>query len=229
MGVEITGTSAGSARLLRAAAGWPGNNDSDDLEVAGIRRHGRVAAIVFRPDQAEIARRAGAGQPAITDLATLDALLNLPLDLPVPRDGLHVRERAALRRLPPGAIESDPAGQIVRRTRPPLLVVLALVSVNTWETGIRAAAEYNQYCRCAMLLPGEPAELDAMLQASFYGVGVGVAARNADVRELLPPGPFTRRAMNPAHWAFAEHVYTRLDTYRPPEPHGQLVLGDELE
>jgi hypothetical protein len=200
------------ARLARAAAAWPGEPDGPGVEVAVIRRNNRQAAIAYRLDEVEHARRTAAAQAPITQPWQADALMGLPLDLPVPLESLTERERRELHRLPPGAVEYDGL-TVVRRARPPVRVAFALVSTQHWRTGLSAAGEYAPFCRRAMLLPAEPAEPLAVLEASAYGIGVGLADRHG-VRELLAPEPYERHRHSPAQWTFVEQVYAQLPVHQ---------------
>jgi hypothetical protein len=201
---------AKTSRLQRAAAAWPGEPAGPGASVAVIRRDQRQVALAYRLDVDEHARREAVGQAPITQLWQADALLNLPADLPVPLESLTDRERRELHRLPDGAVQRD-GMNVIRRARPPLTATFALVSVQHWRTGLSAAGEYAPYCRRAFLLPAAPAEEEALLEASYYGIGVGLADRTG-VRELMVPGPYKQMRVTPAQWTFTEQVYAQLPT-----------------
>lgn len=201
------------SRLQRAAVAWPGQPGGLGMEVAVMRRNNRQVAVAYCLDVTEHVRRTTVRQVPVTQLWQADVLMGLPLDLPVPLESLTERERREVHRLPAGVVEYDGLC-VVRRARPPLTVTFALVSARHWRTGLVAAGEYAPYCRRAMLLPAEPVEPHAVLEASVYDIGVGLVNRHG-VRELLAPGPYERHRHSPAQWAFVEQVYAQLDLRTP--------------
>ncbi|WP_410570472.1 hypothetical protein [Amycolatopsis sp. cmx-4-61] len=196
---------AKTSRLQRAAAAWPGEPAGPGTSVSVIRPEPAPGRRRLPPRRRRAhVRREAAGRAPITQLWQADTLLNLPANLPVPLESLTERERRALHRLPPGAVEHD-GMNLIRRARPTLTVTFALVSVQHWRTGLAAAGEYAPYCRRAMLLAAAPAEEEALLDASLYDIGVGLADWTG-VRELMAPGPHKRLLVNAAHWTFTEQV-----------------------
>jgi hypothetical protein len=199
--------------LLRAAAAWPGQPGGPDTRVALIRRNGQHAAVVYRLDVDEHVRRQAAGQAPLTEPWQADALMDLPVDLPVNLlDSLSEGERRQLLRLPTGAVVYH-GMTVIRRARPPLTVTFALISTPDWNAGLSAAGRYVPHCRRAMLLPAEPTATEALFEASLYNIGVGLI-RGDGVHELLAPGPYRRWRFKPAQWTFVEEVYAQLDDLR---------------
>lgn len=157
-------------------------------------------------DPVEHQRRQDAGVGAVTDLATLVVLLNLPLGSLIPWHALGHRE---VRRLRPirGAVTNDGDG-VCRLLAPVATVSLVVVSRSRWREGLIAAAAFAPFASRVLLLPRAPRrELTAKLcEADFYGVGVWVGTVDEhDV--LLPPEPWRRRYFRAAGWRFTERAY----------------------
>jgi hypothetical protein len=187
------------------------------VQVLGVRAW--VAAAV---NDAEWQRRERAGLGGLTGLDVLDGLLGLPLNVPIPVQALTGRERRLVQRLSPGVVDQHD-GVLVRRAEPVLEVVLAVVFARAWAAGLVRASAFASYCPRLMVLPSRPAD-EALVcaQASYYGVGISVAAGN-DYLMLVAPEPVAERRVTAAGWWFAEEVYQQL---RGVQPAGQATLED---
>ncbi|MET8871956.1 hypothetical protein [Nocardia sp. NPDC004604] len=101
----------------------------------------------------------------------LDALMGLPIAMPIDLASLTERERHALPRIPDGTVDES-AGTIVRRVVAPLIVDFALVPARNWKTGLRKAGAFAPFCARAITWRPCPPDLDdTMMQATFSGIG----------------------------------------------------------
>jgi hypothetical protein len=177
-----------------------------------LRPFRTLAGVVYRPDQAEVARRRGHGVGSFTEIEMLDALMGLPIGSPISWNELTNAERALVDRAPSGAIERR-GGQVVRRAVAPLSVLFAVVAANDWHAGLRRAGQFAPFCARAMLLPALPADWeDARTQASYFGIGVGMFV-DGQLRMLVTPRPYVRKRHTPAQWWFAEEAYRQISEY----------------
>lgn len=204
---------AGLAQAMRAAATAApvagGVGDLARYPTAMVRVFGAVAGVAYRSDPAEMTRRRAVGCGAITGRAELDALMNIPVGVPVDGRALSERERRLLQRLPRGAVETD-GSRLVRRAVAPLLVTFAIVGARSWQEGLVKAGRFAPFCARAMLLATPPSDLDdAAVQASFYGIGVGVVTAER-LRMLVDPVPYVRHRHTSAQWRFAEEIYRQV-------------------
>lgn len=168
---------------------------------------GTRAWMAYRRDEAEWRRR-GSSAPLLR-LDQLDALMNLPAALPVPRTGISARDQRLLRRLPAGSVDWSDA-TVTRRAVPPLTPMLAMVRSRQWMEGLTAASRFAAYCRRLVMISELPEDLDvALAQASFYGIGVALAS-GANPRILVEPEPLADWHPTPAWWWFSEEVYRQV-------------------
>jgi hypothetical protein len=174
-----------------------------------VRMFGSVAGVVYRTDEAEVARRRVQKVEPLIELDVLDGLMGLPVGVPVAVVDLTERECARLRRIPHGAVEHD-GDLVVRRAVAPLSVHFALVGARDWRVGLTRAGRFAPYCARAVLLPAAQAEWgDVRAQASFFGIGVCVFAEG-QLRVLVEPRPYVRMRHTPAQWWFVEETYRQI-------------------
>jgi hypothetical protein len=173
-------------------------------------RAGEPVSAFCALDAREHGRRVSAGMAAVTDLAVLDALLALPLGMPVSASSLSARLRALLRKAPVGAVRYEQT-DVVRLAYAPLQVRRVEVTVlRSWRTALRRASQFSQYTQRVLVLDSVPRDVDDLtLQASFYGVGV-VLGEQPEREQLVASQPFVVRRHSPARWAFAEECYGLL-------------------
>lgn len=189
---------------------------------APLRTFGTLAGVVYRPNQAEVARRRSQRVGSFTEMDVLDVLMGLPAGLPIARTELTDLERALVDRAPGGAIEHR-GGEVVRRAVAPVSVLFALVAANDWHAGLKRAARFAPFCARAMLLPALPPDWDdARTQASYFGIGIYTFV-DAQLRMLITPRPYVRRRHTPAQWWFAEEAYRQLSEYENGAKPAQLT------
>jgi hypothetical protein len=176
---------------------------------AVVRLFGAAAGVAYRPDPAEIARRAVVGLGAISQRDVLDVLMGLPAGLPVAAGSLTTRDQRVLRRAPYGAVERH-TDHLVRQAVPPVSARFAVVAARSWREGLVKAGRFAPFCARAILLPTPPVDLDdARMQASFYGIGLCVFIAGT-LRMLVDPQPYIRQRHSSAQWWFTEELYRQL-------------------
>ncbi|WP_370945335.1 hypothetical protein AB5J62_40640 [Amycolatopsis sp. cg5] len=207
----------GVAEAVRAAVtNTRAFSELESCPSARVRLFGAAAGIAYVPDAVEVARRETMGIGAITQRGVLDALMGLPVGVPVSEADLNGREQQLLRRAPGGIVECDAGGRLVRRAIAPMSVRFALVAASTWREGLRKAGRFAPFCARAMLLATPPADLeDARAQASFYGIGICVFSAG-ELQVLQDPQPYVRQTHTSAHWWFAEEIYRQLELTASP-------------
>jgi hypothetical protein len=207
-------TSDDVSHLAKAAAlhdlgqGLPSRIPAATLTVRGV-----VATLVYRLDPGEHARRSAHGLLAVTDLEQLDALLDLPVGLPVPKGELRRQDSVVIGQLPPGCV-SAAGGAVTRQIRRPLCVDLAVVTSDDddWRSGLRKAGQFSTYCTRLLAMTGIPDDIaDARDEAAYYGIGLVVNA-SGDPAIALPPQRFIPTAHTAAGWRFTEQVYSEVVT-----------------
>lgn len=209
-------SAAGLASAVHAATNA---SEAVDLgaELAGgksalLRTFGTLAGVVYRPDQAEVARRRVHGMGWCTEIEILDTLMGLPVGLPVAWNQLTDAERALVARAPRGSIERRDE-LVVRRAVAPVAVLFAVVAANDWHAGMKRAGQFAPFCARAMLLPALPADWeDARTQASYFGIGICMFV-DAQLCMLVTPRPYVRKRHTPAQWWFAEAAYRQISEY----------------
>ncbi|MGC4938252.1 hypothetical protein [Kribbella sp. DT2] len=174
-----------------------------------VELFGGVAGVVYREIQSEVQRRLIGGTAGVVQLDVLDTLMNLPDGFPVQLATLDADELAVLAQLPPGVVEISV--DLVRRVlTAPLAVDLAVVGAQDWRSGLKAAGRFAPYCERAVLLRQLPQDLpDAAVRASFYGVGLFLAASEG-FEMLVEPRPYVRHRHTAAQWQFAERVWQQV-------------------
>jgi len=177
-----------------------------------LRTFGTLAGVVYRSDQAEVARRRAHGMGWCTEIEMLDALMGLPAGLPISRNELTNAERTLVDRAPSGSIERR-GGQVIRWAVAPVSVLFAVVAANDWHVGLRRAGQFAPFCARAILLPALPGDWeDARTQASYFGIGVCMLV-DAQLHMLVTPRPYVRKRHTPAQWWFAEEAYRQISEY----------------
>ncbi|MGI5169508.1 hypothetical protein ACQEU3_34675 [Spirillospora sp. CA-253888] len=172
--------------------------------VRGMVR-GVPATVLYRLDQTEMERRAGAGSGPVPSLEGLDVLMQLPLGLPVPRSVLPSADRRVLERLPDGCVEFA-GDDVVRRATRPLAVEAAAVSHRQWRRGLERAGVFGAYCTRLLALRGVPEDLaEAQVWAGYYGVGL-VVRDGAHAVVVTEPKVFRPECVTAAGWLFTEQV-----------------------
>ena len=162
-------------------------------------------------NNAEWWRRERVGPHALTRLEVLDGLLGLPLGLPVPLQALTTHERQIVSRLPDGVAEQR-RDVVIRRAEPVVECFFAIVFARTWSAGLADALKFAPFCARLTVLESRPAdEPGACLEASYYGVGLAVQAKN-DHTMLVSPEPLARRRVTAAGWWFTEETYRQIRT-----------------
>lgn len=170
---------------------------------------GARAWLTASVNNAEWRRRERVGLNALTRLDVLDSLLGLPLGLPVPLQGLTRHERRIVSRLPPGVVDR-PGDLVIRRAEPVVECFFALVFARTWSAGLVDALKFAPFCARLTVLESRPAdETEACLEASYYGVGLAIQAKN-DHTMLVPPEPLVHRRVTAASWWFTEETYRQI-------------------
>jgi hypothetical protein len=201
-------------------AGLAGENS------ALLRTFGTLAGVVYRSDQAEVARRRAHGMGWCTEIEMLDALMGLPAGLPVSRNELTNGERTLVDRAPSGSIERR-GGQVIRWAVAPVSVLFAVVAANDWHVGLRRAGQFAPFCARAILLPALPGDWeDARTQASYFGIGVCMLV-DAQLDMLVTPRPYVRKRHTPAQWWFAEETYRQISEYENGAKPGRSAKARE--
>lgn len=163
------------------------------------------AHLVYSLDEIEVARRRAVGLGAIADRAVLDALMSLPIGMPVPVASLSDRDARLVRRAPRGAVEVR-AGVVTRRAVSPVVPHLATVPAKAWRLGLVKAGRFAPFCSRSMRLERRPRDAeDAFMQASFWGVGIVLPEG-----EMVTPEPHVRHRHTAAYWWFSEQLYRQV-------------------
>lgn len=196
---------------------WHSSVEPDSLQLLstvwhGARSAGSVADALVTHDATEQTRRREFALGAVTSLALLDALLNLPLGVPTHRDDLAPYAREMLWRAPAGVVELDGAW-VSRLLVPPLTVVAAVVRTVTWRRAIQHAGRFAPFTQRLLVFDRVPAP-ELTWEANVAGVGVW-AVVDGETREVCRPEPFVRRYWKAAGWRFAEHAYAAWLTSTP--------------
>lgn len=157
-------------------------------------------------DDGEHRRRQHAGMGALTSLTVLDAMMNLPLDVPVRRSDISPYALARIGRADAALVVVE-ADWVTRVGRPPLTVLGALVSAPSWRDALRRAVAFGPFSQRIVVLDRAPTNIDLLLwEAELAGVGVWLSD-DASTNELLAPEPFRLRYLKAATWRFAERAY----------------------
>jgi hypothetical protein len=167
---------------------------------------GATADAVCIMDGAEHLRRQRAGMGAVTSLTVLDAVMNLPPDIPVRRADISPAALARLKRTGAGLVVVEP-DWVTRIGRPPLTVLGAVVTGMSWRAALRRAVAFGPFAQRIVILDRAPASIDVLLwEAQLAGVGVWLTV-SGSMSELMAPEPFQLHFLKAATWRFAERAY----------------------
>jgi len=163
------------------------------------------AVLEMDPIRDEIERRAAIGLGGILRESLLEALLTLPVDLPVPVGALDASTVRTLMAAPAGCVDfTDEI--VVRRAVSPIRVLSAGVCAATWSDGLSQAGQFASYCSRYAVLTSDSDDLDrAVMEARYYGIGLATMTDgSASLTWLIPPAPFRATRETVASWHFAE-------------------------
>jgi hypothetical protein len=187
--------------VLRAASA---NDSPAAWRVSAPARRTR-AVLEMDPVLDEIERRAAIGLGGILNKALLEALLNLPVDLPVPIQALDTRTIRTLTAAPAGCIDFS-NDVVVRRAVSPIRVLRAGVCAARWSDGLSQAGQFASYCSRYAVLTSDTADLDhAVMEARYYGIGLATMIDGPEsLKWLVHPALFRPTRETVASWHFAE-------------------------
>jgi hypothetical protein len=182
----------------------------DEHRFCPVRMFGVTAWLTVSINTSEWRRRERYGLGALTGLEVLDGLLGLPLGLPVPTEALTARERQLVRRVPHSVVVQCADATVIRRAEPVLECSLAVVFARSWSAGLADASKFAPFCQRLTVLESCLAEeMEACLEASYYGVGLLARTENKHVM-LVPPEPLIGRRVTAAGWWFTEETYRQI-------------------
>jgi hypothetical protein len=183
----------------------------DGVLTAPLQLKGSNAWVFYRYDENERARRHRVGAERLDRMDALEALLQVPVGLPVPLASLAEPLCRAIGALPGGAaVVGD--GQVTRNAVRPLAVDLVVVrsSGRNWRDGLKRAGRFAPFSRRALLIDPPSEEWETLLlEAAFYGIGILIPA-GGGVELVLEPRAYRPRRHTAAAWRFVEQVYQRL-------------------
>jgi hypothetical protein len=191
---------------------WAASEDATPgaLHVAADTRRTR-ALLELEPVLDELERRAVVGLGAILSRSLLDALAELPTDVPVPLARLSAAIVAQLQTMPAGCVEFD-GRSVVRHAVPAVRVLSAGVCSGSWADGLRQASLFASYCsRYAVLTSSRFDRERAQMEARFYGIGLATMLNGAEsFTWLVEPEQFKATRQTTASWLFAESALDAL-------------------
>lgn len=183
-----------------------------DLIAGGAVTAGAVGDAVVVRDDAEQDRRRQVGLGAVTSLWLLDAVMSLPLGMPVRISDISRTPWDDLRIAPTGVVAIDD-GWVTRLLSPPLTVVAAVVRGTGWRRPLQRVGQFSPFAQRLIVLDKIPPPR-LMWEAQVAGVGVWTVEEGQPV-ELCAPEPFKRRYWKPAGWRFTERAYAASLSARP--------------
>lgn len=175
----------------------------------GAHAAGSVADALVIHDRVEQARRQACGLGAVTSLALLDSLMNLPAGEPVRVRDLSEDTWHQVLGAPIGAVEVD-GGWVTRMLTPPLTVVAVLVRETAWRPALRRAGRFHPFAQRLVLVDQVPSP-KLTWEAQVAGIGVW-ADLGGQPHEVCRPEPYVRRYWKAAGWRFAENAYKAATT-----------------
>ncbi len=163
------------------------------------------ALLEMDPVLDEIERRAAVGLSSILSMRLLEALRDLPADLPVPRDSLTAETLKVLSTSPAGCVEFVDEC-VVRLAVPPVQIVSAGVCASSWQEGLRQASQFASYCtRYAVMTSDRFDEETASMEARFYGIGLAAMVDGPEsFAWLVAPETFRPSRETAESWHFSE-------------------------
>lgn len=181
--------------------------------VHALRLWGSDTLLFRRLDQREHDRRHAAAAGRLDRIGPLEALMALPVGIPVPLRSLDQRLRKAVRALPVGAAEVAD-GSVTRLAVRPMRAELAVVRARSWRDGLEAAGRFAPVCRRAMLLERETKGLDQLqVEAAYYGIGV-LMPREQGLEMVVEPALYRPARHTAAAWLFVEEIYQQIEQGR---------------
>lgn len=183
------------------------------LVPGGAVSSGHVADAVVSVDKVEVARRRACGLVSVESLTALDALLSLPLGVPVGLSDVGERLGRVVQNAAPGVVDVVD-GTVVRRLRVPLTVHGVVVQGRPWAAAMRAAHSFGPFAQRVVVVNKVPSSVQ-LWDAQLCGVGVWVSPGSAldgadEVGVVLAPSPFRASQFKAVGWRFAERAMTRL-------------------
>ncbi|WNV87639.1 hypothetical protein [Umezawaea sp. Da 62-37] len=177
-----------------------------DARSVRVRILGTTATIVHRRDDVEHERRRRMGLADVKSMELLDVLMDLPHEAAVTRSSLSPAVLRVLQRAPAGVVRMD-STSVTRLVSPAVTPVLAVVYASRWRDGLERASEFASYIPRMFVVPEAPSNsLEALAEASWYGVGVAVGPRSAPTM-VLEPEPLSDWQPTTGWWWFCEQVY----------------------
>ncbi|MEV5755279.1 hypothetical protein ACIQHU_25425 [Streptomyces tendae] len=193
--------------------------------LVGLRLRGQQVQAAVTVFADEVRRRFSAGLGAVDSRTLLNALHDLPVDLPVPRSTLDAHVLRTLHTAPPGVVglREEERGVVVRRLVPAVRVELVLVhgplgiDCSEWDAAVRDASQFAPFCARGVVVSRLASERESrsdmdllLLKARYYGVGVAVQERTESLRWLLEPAPYRPQRHSAAQWLFHEQAWRQL-------------------
>jgi hypothetical protein len=193
--------------------------------LVGLRLRGQQVQAGVTVFADEVRRRSSVGLGAVDSRTLLNALHDLPVDLPVSQSSLDAHDLRSLHAAPPGVVDlgGDEGDVVVRRLVPAVRVELVLVhgphGIDSceWDAAVRDASQFAPFCARGVVVSRLASEQEArkemdllLLKARFYGVGVAVQERTESLRWLLEPAPYRPERHSAAQWLFHEQAWSQL-------------------
>lgn len=183
----------------------------------GARAADSRADALVRLDDAELARRARYRLGAVTSsTALLDALLTLPVDMPVRMCDVEPDTAWSLKRAPEGVVDFDGPDWVIRRLTPPLTVGAAITYGSRWGAALGRVGIFVGYCQAIAVFKKPPKDFGSYAwEATFSGIGVWVGEGSETVEAVAPQLHVCRR-WEYSGWLFLEKAFSAyLDSRRP--------------
>ena len=178
------------------------------VELSTARVMGTMITAIYRPNWVEWRRRGRDDDPALRRMSVLDALLAVPLGVPIDRSALSARVSRALRQVTKRSVAwADDS--VTRLVTVPLEPELVVVRGHQWNSGLRRASAFSTYCRRLVLWTGRTDQLSAIAaEADFYGVGLAIPSEFG-LALVVAPAPAKDSATTPASWWLAEELFAQ--------------------
>ncbi|TQO18528.1 hypothetical protein FB472_0045 [Rhodoglobus vestalii] len=170
--------------------------DRQVIQAMTAKVRGVSASLLFSVDVLEHASRQSRGAGAFVSVGQLLAAFEeTDFDSPPARGQLWLSGFA------------EDQDRCVPSIAPPVTVCGARINAGSWGAGLSRASKFAGYTERTVVLRTEPRESSAaLLEASFYGVGL-VVGEGVNETILAAPAPFEPERFSLASWLFAEQVY----------------------
>ncbi|CAL9602081.1 hypothetical protein [Streptomyces sp. NPDC057340] len=193
--------------------------------LVGLRLRGQQVQAAVTVFADEVRRRLSVGLGAVDSRTLLNALHDLPVDLPVSQSSLDAHALRTLHTAPPGVLDlgEEERGVVVRRLVPAVRVELVLVhgprgiDSSKWDAAVRDASQFAPFCARGVVVSRPASEQEwhndmdlLLLKARYYGVGVAVQEQTESLRWLLEPAPYRPERHSAAQWFFHEQAWRQL-------------------